>query len=330
MAQAGLIDWNGRNDGTDMNILVVGAGAMGSLIGARLSKTPASVTLFSLDREHMEAVSLSGLDIEELDGSISNYRLEAFFEVDKLPSNPDLALILVKAYATRDALSLVRGVCSPKTIFLTLQNGIGNWELIGEITGKESVVAGSTAQGSTLLSPGLIRHGGNGPTHIGEPDGRVSERVGRVVELFREAGLAAEPSDGIERLIWEKLVINVGINAITALTGVRNGVIAEVEEAVELCRSAVEEAVLVAGSQGFPLGIEMVDRVIAVAGATARNRSSMGQDVDKKQRTEIDAINGAVVCLGEEAGIPTPVNRTLTLLVKVLEAQYSEAGRHQV
>jgi 2-dehydropantoate 2-reductase len=305
-----------------MNILIVGAGALGSLIGARLSKTRASVSLFSTDREHMEAVRQSGLDIEELDDTIGNYRLSAFCEVDKLPAGPDLALILVKAYATREALALVRDICSASTVYLTLQNGIGNWERIAEITGKESVLAGSTAQGSTLLRPGLIRHGGNGATYIGEPDGRSSERVGRVVRLFQEAGLVTEPSVEIDRLIWEKLVINVGINAITGLTGIRNGLIAEMPEATELCKSAVEEALAVARSKGFQLGMEMVDRVIGVARATARNRSSMGQDVDKKKKTEIDAINGAVVRLGEEAGIPTPVNRTLTSLVKVLEAQY--------
>ncbi|HYA42920.1 MAG TPA: ketopantoate reductase family protein [Syntrophobacteraceae bacterium] len=311
-----------------MNILVVGAGAMGSLIGARLSKTRASISLFSTNREHMEAVRQRGLDIEELDGTVSNHRLAAFFEVGKLPRDPDLALVLVKAYATGSALSLVRDICSTSTIFLTLQNGIGNWELIAEITGKESVLAGSTAQGSTLLRAGLIRHGGNGPTYIGEPGRRASERVGRVVELLREAGLVAEPSDGIDRLIWEKLMINVGINAITGLTGIRNGFIAQMQEAADLCRSAVEEAILVAGAKGFPMGDEMVDRVIAVARATARNRSSMGQDVDKKKRTEIDAINGAVVRFAQEAGIPTPVNRTLTSLVKVLEAHYTGPGEH--
>jgi len=306
-----------------MNVLIVGAGALGSLIGARLSKTHASISLFSTNREHMEAIRQGGLDIEELDGTVRNYPLTTYFEVDKLPRNPELALVLVKTYATQRAVSLVQGVCSPSTVFLTLQNGIGNWERIAEITGKEAVLAGSTAQGSTLLGPGLIRHGGNGPTYIGEPDGSTSERVRRSVELFREAGLAAEPSEEVERLIWEKLVVNVGINAITGLTGIRNGFIAEMQEAGDLCRLAVEEAIMVAGSKGFPIGMEMVQRVIAVARATARNRSSMGQDVDKKKKTEIDAINGAVVRFGKEAGIPTPVNRTLTLLMKVLEAQYT-------
>jgi len=304
-----------------MNILIVGAGAMGSLLGARLSKSSASVTLFSTDRQHMEAIRRDGLVIEELDGTARNYPLSAYYDLDGLPRNPDLALVMVKTYATQIAVSNVHGLCSPSTVFLTLQNGIGNWERIAEISGREAVLAGSTAQGATLLGPGMIRHGGNGPTYIGEPDGPVSERVRSIVELFRESGLKTEPSDNVERLIWEKLIVNVGINAITGLTGIRNGFIAEMQEATELCSAAVEEAIAVARAKGFPMGFEMVQRVIEVAKATARNRSSMGQDVDKKKRTEIDAINGAVVRFGKEAGIATPVNQTLTSLIKVLEAQ---------
>ncbi len=308
-----------------MNILVVGAGALGSLIGARLSKTRASVSLFNTNREHMEAIRHKGLDIEELDGTVSNYRIDSYYEVDKLPPLPDIVLVLVKSYVTQEAVLLVHGICSPSTVFLTLQNGIGNWERIAEITGRQAVLAGSTAQGSTLLGPGAIRHGGNGATYIGEPGGPTSERVGRIVEVFRESGMVTEPSDQVERLIWEKLIVNVGINAITGLTGVRNGSIAQVKEAAELCRSAVGEAIAVARAKGFPIGEEMIERVIGVARATARNRSSMGQDVDKKKRTEIDAINGAVVRFAEEAGISTPVNRTLTLLIKVLEAQHENS-----
>jgi 2-dehydropantoate 2-reductase len=305
-----------------MNVLIVGAGAIGSLIGARLSRTHASVSLFSINRAHMEAVRLKGLDIEELDGSVCNFRLNAYCELEKVPPYPDLALVLVKTYSTRDAVSLVRPICSPSTVFLTLQNGVGNWERIAEIAGLETVLAGSTAQGATLLGPGLIRHGGNGPTYIGEPCGPSSDRVVRVVELFRESGLVTESSDDVQRLIWEKLIINVGINAITGLTGIRNGFIAQMKEASELCGWAVMEAVAVARANGFPIENEMVERVIGVARATARNRSSMGQDVDKRKRTEIDAINGAVVSFAEKAGIATPVNRTLTALVKILEAQY--------
>lgn len=305
-----------------MKILILGAGAMGSLLGARLSTTGASVWLYSTNRGHMEAIRESGLFIEELDGRIGNFKLNTFYEIDRLPRDPDLVLVVVKTYSTEAAVSSIIRLRSPSTIFLTLQNGIGNWEKIAEITGKEAVLAGSTAQGATLIGPGRIRHGGNGPTYIGEPAGPSTERVGQIVELFREAGFKADPSDSVEQLIWEKLIVNVGINAITGLTGIRNGVIAQFRDAAELCGSAVEEAVLVARAKGFPIRMEMVERVIGVARATARNRSSMGQDVDKKKRTEIDAINGAIVKFAGEVGIPTPVNQTLTWLMKTLEANY--------
>ena len=220
----------------------------------------------------------------------------------------------------------VHPLCSSSTVFLTLQNGIGNWERIAQITGREAVLAGSTAQGATLLGPGKIRHGGNGPTYIGEPAGPATQRVRQVVDLFREAGFVTEPTDSVEKLIWEKLIVNVGINAITGLTGIRNGVIAQLKEASDLCISAVEEALLVAGAKGFPMGREMVERVITVAAATARNRSSMGQDVDNTKRTEIDAINGAIVRFGKKARIPVPVNQTLTSLIKILESNYSNSS----
>ena len=188
-----------------MNVLIVGAGALGSLIGARLSGTSATVSLFSTNRAHMEAVRHKGLDIEELDGTVSNYGLAAYCELGKVPPLPDLALVLVKTYSTRNAVSLVLPICSPSTVFLTLQNGIGNWERIAEIAGQEAVLAGSTAQGATLLGPGAIRHGGNGPTYIGEPRGPSSDRVMRIVEVFRESVLVTESSNDVERLSGKSL-----------------------------------------------------------------------------------------------------------------------------
>ena len=228
-----------------MNILILGAGAMGSLLGARLARTDASISLFSTDREHMEAIRRDGLEIEELDGTMGKFALAAYWAPDQIPRNPDLVLVMVKAYATEEAVASIQGLCSSSTVFLTLQNGIGNWERIAAITGKEAVLAGSTAQGATLLGLGKIRHGGNGPTYIGEPCGTASQRVPRIVDLFREAGFVADPSDSVQKLIWQKLIVNVGINAITALTGIRNGGVAQMREASELCTSAVEEALLV-------------------------------------------------------------------------------------
>jgi 2-dehydropantoate 2-reductase len=179
-----------------------------------------------------------------------------------------------------------------------------------------------TAQGATLVAPGLVRHGGNGATHMGEPQGEPTGRVEDLVALFNRAGLETRSSATMELLVWEKLLVNVGINAITALTGTRNGAVAEIEEARELSLAAVEEAIAVARARGFDVRPDMVERVQSVARATAVNRSSMGQDVDSKKRTEIEAINGAIVRFGEEADIAVPVNRTLTRLVKITETAY--------
>jgi len=312
-----------------MHILILGAGAIGSLLGARLSETEARVTLLTTDRGHIQAIQRDGLMVEELDGSRRIYRIPGFDHPSLIPEKADLVIVAVKNYDTPKAVSSIGGCCHPSTLFLTLQNGIGNLELISDLVPKEQVLAGVTAQGATLLNPGLIRHGGNGPTFIGEPHGPPSPRVDSLVEVFRRATLETNPSSMMQQLIWEKLLVNVGINAITALTGIRNGVIAELDTGRKLCRAAVEEARIVALAKGFQISEDMPDRVIAVAKATSVNRSSMGQDVDSRSRTEINAINGAIVRFGKELGIPTPVNRTLTELVQILEMSYLAVGSEQ-
>jgi 2-dehydropantoate 2-reductase len=228
----------------------------------------------------------------------------------------------VKSYATQVAVESVMPHCGPSTTFLTLQNGTGNWQRIAQIAGRKAVLAGTTAQGATLAAPGRVRHGGNGATFIGEPEGPPTARAAALVDRFTQAGLQAESSDNMEWLIWQKLMVNVGINAITALTGIRNGRIAELDAARELSRAAVREAMEVAHAVGFPMHSGMEEKVLSIARATARNRSSMGQDVDARKRTEIDAINGAIVRLGRELHVPTPINLTLTNLVRIVEAGY--------
>lgn len=296
---------------------------MWSLLGARLSCTVSRVVLLDVHREHIRAINDSGLLVQELDGTEHRYHVTGYDDPCSILEPPDLVLVMVKSYATQAAITAIRNGCCPSTLFLTLQNGIGNWECIAGMVGTESVLAGVTAQGSTLVGPGCIRHGGNGPTFIGEPKGPVSSRVRSVVEIMRQAGLEVAASDCVEQLIWHKLLINVGINAITALTGIRNGLMAELEPGRELCRAAVEEAMQVARAKSIPLQEDTVERVLSVARATAVNRSSMGQDVDRRSKTEIDVINGAIVRLGEEVHIATPVNRTLTQLIKIMEAGFS-------
>jgi 2-dehydropantoate 2-reductase len=307
-----------------MHVLILGAGALGSLLGARLSRADCKLTLLTTNREHIRAIVEGGLRIEELDGGLERFRFaSAVSDPADIGEAVDVVLVTVKTYDTQAAVSSVRNHCHASTIFLTLQNGIGNGDRIAELVVPASVLMGTTAQGATYLEPGRIRHGGNGPTFIGESSGPPSERVHSLVDLFVRARLVAEASSNMETLIWKKLLVNVGINAITALTGIRNGGIADLEAARDLSRAAVEEAMVVAQAKGVPVAIDMVEQVLTVARATAKNRSSMGQDVDFGQRTEIDAINGAIVSFGQELGIATPVNRTLTQLIRIVEERQS-------
>jgi 2-dehydropantoate 2-reductase len=312
-----------------LHVLILGAGALGSLLGTRLQATAAKITLFTTNREHIRSIREGGLIVEELDGSLKRVNFASVCDDPRdLQERADVVLVVVKSYATREALRSIQSYCHADTCFLTLQNGIGNWERIAAVVGGGAVLAGTTAQGATLVGPGKVRHGGNGPTYIGEKTGNPSERVRSLVALFQEGGLEAYASGEMDQLIMNKLLVNVGINAITALTGVRNGAIAAFAEARELCRAAVEEAVAVMQAKGLLVPADIVQRVWAVAQATAINRSSMGQDVDRRKPTEIDAINGAIVELGRESGVPTTVNRTLTQLIKIMETGY--AGRSQV
>jgi 2-dehydropantoate 2-reductase len=210
----------------------------------------------------------------------------------------------------------------PEGLVLTLQNGLGNADIIARYVGAERVLAGTTAQGATLLGPGQIRHAGSGQTLLGMWGGGDPAHAQAVAEYISDCGITTETVDTIERVIWKKLIVNVGINAVTALTGIRNGQLLDLETTRKMCEAAVHEAAVVAKALGVDIGANPAKQVFQVARTTAPNRSSMGQDVDNKRRTEIEAINGAVVREAEKLRIQVPVNRTLTALIKTLEAHY--------
>jgi 2-dehydropantoate 2-reductase len=179
-----------------------------------------------------------------------------------------------------------------------------------------------TALGATLLGPGHVRHAGQGLTLFSTaPD---PERMAALAALFSACALPAELSDDLEALVWGKLVVNVGINALTALLRVPNGALVDVPEARALLEQAVAEAVAVARARGTRLpDPDPLAHVLAVARATGANRSSMLQDVLRGSPTEIATINGAVVREGRRLGVPTPVNELLTALVQALDATAS-------
>jgi 2-dehydropantoate 2-reductase len=328
-----------------MKLGIIGAGAMGSLLGFYLCE---HVEVWLLDRwqAHIEAINADGLRCE-LGDAIAIRRPHA--TTDPLAVGPcDVVLVLVKAHQTAWAAEQASALLKPeargrggegergrggddlspspplplfpsRTLVITLQNGVGNREVLAAALGDERVGQGVTALGATLLGPGRVRHAGQGTTIFGAGPDRAGMTA--LAGLFGACGLPAELSDDLDTLVWGKLVVNAGINALTALLGVHNGALAAVPEARGLVGRAVAEAAAVAAARGTALPYaDPLEHTLAVAAATGANRSSMLQDVLRGSPTEIAAINGAVVREGRRLGIPTPVNELLTELVRALDA----------
>jgi 2-dehydropantoate 2-reductase len=304
-----------------MKVAVVGAGAMGSLFGALLAEAGADVWLVDVWEAHMEAVNSQGLLIER-EGQVRCVALNATTDPREV-GNCDLVIVFVKSIHTGDASRTAAMLAGKDGLVVTLQNGMGNADRIAQDVDPKKVIAGTTSYGGTMLGTGKIRHAGVGPTTIGMWHEGDSDKVQYVAAFLSKAGIETNVVADVKSLIWGKLLINVGINAITALTGIKNGQLLDRESTVGLLKTAVEEAIAVAEAQGIVVRKDAVSHVLEVAKATAANRSSMGQDIDNQRLTEIEAINGVVVSEAKRLGIQAPVNRTLTVLVETLQAHYS-------
>lgn len=304
-----------------MKIVVIGAGAMGSLFGGLLAEHKKEVTLLDIWPEHVDVINSNGLSIEG-DGKQRQILVQATIDPETI-GQADLAIVFVKSTQTDQAAQTAIKLINGRGMVLTLQNGMGNADILADVLGGGRVLAGTTAHGATLLGPGSIRHAGVGATTIGMWHSPDSTRAEEVADLFNRAGIETTVTEDVRSLIWGKLIINVGINAITALTGIKNGRINDFPAARKLSKIAVQEAITVAQAQGVSVRDDAVTYVLQVAQATATNRSSMGQDVDNHRQTEIGAINGAVVKYAKKAGLKVPVNETLTCLVETLQAQYA-------
>ncbi|MXR42836.1 2-dehydropantoate 2-reductase [Halobaculum sp. WSA2] len=308
-----------------MEIVVFGAGALGSMVGGILAREH-HVTLVARD-PHARRIAGQGLRVVgELD---AHTRPRATTAPTPEDLTCDLVLVTVKAYDTDEAArTLATG--DPELV-CSLSNGLTEETLAGHL--GDRVLAGSATYGAELVGPGEVRCTGVGRIHVGEfaderldgdEAGGASRRAERVAAAFREAGLDCTADPEMPRRRWEKLAVNAGINAVTALARVPNGALADAPGRAVAHRAARETA-RVARSQGLDLADdEAVAAVDTVVRETAANRSSMRQDVESGSRTEVDAINGAVVDRGTAAGIDTPTNRTMADLLGTWERERIE------
>lgn len=303
-----------------MKIAIIGAGAMGCLYGGKLSQSKDNqVYLLDIWKEHIDAINKQGLIMEENGEPIVYSDVKASIHASEI-GPADLVIVFVKSTLTRQAVQESQEVFGEDTLVLTLQNGLGNVDIIGEEAGLSRVVGGTTAHGAYMKGPGEICHAGFGKTIIGELSGKTTERISEVANIFQSVGLETEISNNILGLIWDKLIVNVGINGLTAITGLHNGELLDHPELLDIMKEAIDEGIAVAKAKNIELSSQdPYGHTLEICKNTATNKSSMLQDIINKRRTEIDMINGGILREGEKLGISTPVNGVLTNLIKYWE-----------
>ena len=303
-----------------MRIVVVGAGAMGSLFASHLAGTGEEVWVYDVWREHVEAIRRTGLTVIRA-GAAHVVRLRATAD-PREPGLADLLLVFVKHRHTRQAVADARPMIGPETTAVTLQNGIGNAELLEAAVPAARILRGLTTLTSELRGPGQIEASFRGPgeTYLWPLGGRPDARAEAACGLLARAGIHAELAPDIERRIWQKLVVNCGLNTVCALTGLKVGELCDQADAWPLLDGIVDEIAEVASRKGIPLDAGEGRRFLRRVAEEARAHvPSMLVDVRQGRPTEIDCLNGAVIREGERAGVATPYNRAVTSLIRLLE-----------
>jgi len=309
-----------------MKISIIGSGAMGSLFGGRLSLAGQEVVLYDVYREHVDAINASGLSIEDAaTGEVTVVHPKASANPAAVAGS-DVLIIFVKSTATAEAAAQFKSFAKPGTIALTLQNGLGNEEILRNYFGASGTAAGVTSQGATFLGPGKIRHAGKGPTHMAMSDGD-SVKLAKLAEALSAAGFETYVDKDVANMVWSKLLINVGINALTGILNLKNGQLLDYEDVKSLMAGLVNEAIAVAKARGVRLSYEdPVATVYEVALKTGANTSSMLQDFQKNRQSEIDFMNGAIVREAQALGIPVPLNDAMTRLVRTMDRIHTAKG----
>jgi 2-dehydropantoate 2-reductase len=299
-----------------MDVLIAGTGALACLFAARLSSAGNIVTMLGSWPEGLAALRQDGVRLLDLDGSLHQYSVEVM-HASAASGNFSHCMVLVKSWQTEMVASKLGKCLSANGVVLTLQNGLENAEILKAALAPERVLLGVTTVGARMLEPGYVQCTGSGKVFLG-----AHPQLGALPELLHKAGFPVEVVPDPVSLVWGKLVINAAINPLTALLRVPNGELLERPAARELLRAAAQEAASVARMQG--INLPYPDPVLAVeevARNTSANNSSMLQDALRGAVTEIDSINGAIVRIGEQLGVPTPVNRMLWQLVTSMDHQ---------
>lgn len=291
-----------------MNIIVFGAGAIGSLYGAKLSKL--NDIMLVGRKNHVNNINRHGLKIRGLENK--TYKLKAAARANKIESRT-LIVLTTKVQDSEKAINSIKKQIKKDTIILCLQNGLYSENIIKQIIGNKCLVLRAVTNfGAAFLKPGVVRYNNYSYTAI-----ENSRRSREIAENFRRCGLNGYVSKNIKYDMWKKLVLNCVLNPITAILRVKNKDIAD-ERLNPLKKLIAEECLKVAKQDGISFNFNFVEKLNKEF-KNSSNISSMQQDIMKGRKTEIDYLNGAVAELGRKYGIKCPVNEALTEIIKSME-----------
>lgn len=309
-------------------MVVLGAGALGGLIGARLAEGGQEVTLLEANVARARLLSEEGLFLSEADTGERHVRLTVVTSLEGLPT-ADLLFVAVKSYQTEDAVRGAASVIGPRTWILSTQNGVGNVEQIRRAAGSDRILTGITFHSIQHTGPNRLRYRtGIKPIQMAPLDGTISDEVRAIGEAFNAAGLATEVVPRVDDAIWQKLMHNAVVNPVSALTGLSCSELLDDGDMQAFMRAVCLEIAGVMRARGTRLEDQEdpYRPVIRSQKALAKNRPSMWQDLVRGFRTEIDAMNGGVVAEAERLGMKAPLNWALVQLVHSRERQQ---GRRQ-
>ena len=306
-----------------MRIVIIGAGALGGLVGAQLTQGGEDVTLIEINEARVKLLRESGLFVSEGTSGETCVPVQVKPSVEGLPV-ADLVFVSVKSYQTEGAVRASLPVIGPGTFVLSMQNGIGNTDVMAEIIDPSRVLSGITYHSIQHTGPNRIRYRpGIKPIQIAPYDGVVTPEIERVGEVFRASGLNTEVCDRIDDVIWQKLLHNGVVNPVSALTGLTCREMLDDPDIQSFMRDLCLETIEVMKARGVPI-VNEEDPYAPVIGsqkALGKNRPSMWQDLARSCRTEVDAINGAVVREAERLGLDAPHNRGLVRFIHSRERQ---------
>lgn len=302
-----------------MRIAILGAGAMGSWFGGLLAMDGQSVQLLTSNEDHRTAIKQNGLLLKAPDGDMC-ITVDAHAPYE-MKGSVDLVLLMTKTFQTTDAMASIANKIDNNTHIMSLQNGLGNAENIAQFVPLDRVWVGVSMMPIDKIAPGVVAGKGQGRSYFGNAaQASNANRASAIESAFNNAGIDLHHDENIHQRIWEKVAFNSGMNALSALTNGRPGTIGRYKEAKTLAINVAKEVVEVAIAHNITLDLTRINEMIELSCSKhGEHIPSMLQDMHSKRQTEVDALSGAITRMANESGIATPLNQTLTTLVKLKE-----------